>query len=173
MLELTQIGFSKKPKGIHGHLRLHIEDRFLESLGHARALFFEINGSKVPFLIEDVQMDNQCVVKLDEVDTPEEAQSLISCTIYIENKELILDESDNSSDNIFSKYKNYQVIDQNGKSLGLITDVIEYPSQIMAQIQRGDQTLLWPLHEDNIISTDDAQKRVEMELPEGVEDLFV
>ncbi|MGA0232267.1 MAG: hypothetical protein ACO3MB_05280, partial [Saprospiraceae bacterium] len=72
-----------KAHGREGQIRINVEDAFLESLSEARAVFVDIKASRVPFLIEGIEFNNHILLKLDEVDTPEQAQELAQCDLYL------------------------------------------------------------------------------------------
>ncbi len=171
MLELLHIGHSKKPKGVKGHLRLHIEDKYIESLGEARALFFDLDGSKVPFLIEGITMSNQLLVKLDEIDNPEEAQLLVSRSIFLDTKEVLINPEEESESKVFDHLIGFTVKNEAGDSYGIIRSIEEYPSQMMALIDYKEKSYLWPLHDDNIIEVSANERTLVLSLPDGVEDL--
>lgn len=63
-------------------------------------------------------------------------------------------------------------VQENGKSLGVIQEVIEQPHQLMVTILYQGQEAYIPLHEESLKGVDHAKKTVSVELPDGLLDLY-
>ena len=48
MEEYVNIGYTKKPFGITGELKVHIEEEYLEDFLQAKVFFLKMNGKPVP-----------------------------------------------------------------------------------------------------------------------------
>lgn len=135
----------------------------------AKAVFINLDGSKVPFLIESASDEKGIILKLDEVDSPEAATALL-------NKELYLEVSEVSQDTKLSQaavhpLTSYFIYDQNDKQIAIIEELIEYPDQLLAQISYAGGTHLIPIHEELIIELNEEQKILKLEIVEGLLDL--
>ena len=167
-LELIHIGFSTKSRGVNGHFKIKIEDKYKVDLKKARALFLNLNGSKVPFLIEEVQDLGQFVIKLEEIETPEEVTSLLSKEFYLDKKEVSIE---SFAENKAHELVGYSLFDQNENLVGEISDLEEYPNQLMATVTTNSKQVLIPIHNDLIISTDTEKKSITLTIVEGLLDL--
>nr|MCE2704432.1 16S rRNA processing protein RimM [Terrimonas sp.] len=59
------------------------------------------------------------------------------------------------------------------KEIGLITEVIEQPQQLVCKVFIQEQEVLIPLHEDTLLSIDHAAKKVIVQLPDGLLDIYL
>lgn len=172
MIDLHNIGFSLKAHGKEGQIRIHVEDAFLESISEARAVFIDIKGSRVPYLIEGIEFKNHILLKLDEVDTPEQAQELAQCELYLETssiKEADLSAEESGDD--FDWLISYTLINQDNESVGKVEEVLYNAYQTLLKISHSEGFFLWPLHEDFIIDVDRDNKVLKLELLDGFESL--
>ena len=66
----------------------------------------------------------------------------------------------------------FLVIDENHGELGRITDVQEFPQQFVATVDMDGKELMFPLSDDLILGIDGEEEIIEVELPEGLVDLY-
>lgn len=66
----------------------------------------------------------------------------------------------------------FLVIDENHGELGQITDVQEFPQQFVASVNMDGKELMFPLSDDLILGIDSEEEIIEVELPEGLVDLY-
>ena len=64
------------------------------------------------------------------------------------------------------------MVQEAGKNLGLIKEVIEQPHQLLVTIDYNGQEAYIPLHEETLKAVNHAKKLVTVELPEGLLDLY-
>ncbi len=64
------------------------------------------------------------------------------------------------------------MVQEAGKNLGLIKEVIEQPHQLLVTIDYNGQEAYIPLHEETLKGVNHAKKLVTVELPEGLLDLY-
>ena len=91
-MKLIQIGFTKKPHGLKGELKLHVEDRYLEDLMNAEVVVLQIKGKPTPFFIEDVRIGNAIIGKFEDVDSPETALSIANKEMSLREEDIIPDD---------------------------------------------------------------------------------
>jgi len=168
LLEFVEIGFTQKPKGVDGWLKINIKNQYLPDLKKARALFIDLNGSKVPFLIEKLSLDGQQKIKLDEINNPQEASLLCNMTAFMDKKEVsyvVEAEKD------LLPIVGFKVLDQDDNERGIIETLKSYPNQVLAEIKNEKATFLLPIHENIIIDINPDSKVIKLEIVEGIEDL--
>jgi len=66
----------------------------------------------------------------------------------------------------------YLAIDEKEGELGRITNIREMPQQHIATVDFGGRELLFPLIEDFILDIDPEEKTIEVDLPDGLVDLY-
>lgn len=169
MIELVPIGHSAKSRGIDGSFKTRIVEEFRADLLKARAIFINLDGSKVPFLIESSSVQNGIILKLDEIDTPESVTALLNKELFLEISE-VSDAAfqDNTSQHPLT---GFFISDQNDKKIAPIEELIEYPNQLLAKINFNDKELLLPIHEKLIIEMDEQNQTLKLEIAEGLLDL--
>jgi len=64
------------------------------------------------------------------------------------------------------------MVQEKGKSLGIIQEVIEQPHQLLVTILYQGQEAYIPLHEESLKGVDHVKKTVSVELPDGLLDLY-
>ncbi|MEO1625196.1 MAG: ribosome maturation factor RimM [Bacteroidota bacterium] len=171
---LTSIGFTRKTYGLQGHLKVRIEDRYLEDFFQAEIVFVRQKGHPLPFFVEEFAEKGDLLVKFEDVDTKEAAQALTSCEMFLRDADLMPEEerSPIPSDLEYDKYTGYQLSDQQLGMIGTIEEVVEYPQQEMAVLQYQGKPILIPLNSQLIQRIDAEAKVLHMELPEGLLDIF-
>lgn len=165
----TEIGHTKKTRGIEGELKVHIKEPFLESFMEAEVIFLELQGGAVPFFVESIRDLGDLVVKLDEVDTPEAAVTLTGKAVYLPNEALKRGATEEGLD--LSMLEGFSIVDEAAGSVGIIEEVLELPQQVMAVVQYQDREVLIPLTDELITDVDAESGTLYMSLPEGLLDL--
>lgn len=169
MLSLIPIGKITKIHGAQGELKAKVEDRFLDALYNAEFVFIKQAGKPVPFFLEDIRGDDNPILKLEEIDTPQDAIPLTSQELLLE-KELVEQLAGNGEDtSTYGFLAGYAIFDQTSGKKGMIEEVLEYPQQELASVvdERNSRFLI-PLHEDLIEQIEKDKKRVVFKLPEGL-----
>lgn len=168
MKKYIPIGKFFKPVGTEGELKFDIEDNYIDDFVRGDHFFIKINGSFVPYFVENIREANSYIIKIEEVDSPEVAA-------LFNQKEIFLRESSISSaahtmsdkrDNLID----YRVFDGNIE-VGTIIKIEKFPQQIMAWVDVRGRILPIPLAEPMISSIDHELKSITMQLPEGILDI--
>lgn len=170
-MELFHIGRILKAHGKDGYLRIQCEDNAVDVLPELRAIFIDIDGSKVPFLIEDFQIKNHFLIKLDEVDSPEEASEHSLRDIYIDMEEVEDKSLFASQDEMNSELIGFDVYNQEDKFIGTVSDFIDNEFQQLLSVESKGRSFLIPFHEDLLLKFEADRKRIYLEIPEGLTDL--
>lgn len=167
--EIFSVGHTAKPHGIKGELSFNFskENFDEEKLPY---YIFEMDGIFVPFFVEDYRYksDTTAIVKLEGIDTEEQARLLSSHTVYIHTK-FVLKESEEDLGIHF--FVGFTVIDKQLGSLGKITEVDESTENVLFVIDKEGEELLIPATDDFISDIDEAKRIIHMNLPEGLVNL--
>jgi 16S rRNA processing protein RimM len=170
--KLIQIGFTKKPHGLKGELKLHIEDKYLEDLMNADVVVLQIKGKPTPFFVEDIRIGNAIIGKFEDIDTPEAALSIANKELSLREKDIIPDdEREIEVEGLqYDKCIGYMIFDGEN-AIGEILEILEFPQQEMAVIEYEKREVLIPLNAAFIVKQDDKAKKFIMDLPDGLLDL--
>lgn len=175
MEELVEIGRLKKAHGLKGELRIQVQEHYLEDLFDAEVLFLDLNGQQIPFFIEAFREEAvPPIVKLEDIDSKEAAERLQGKTILLRKSDLQDPDIPEAalSGLEFLYLKGFMVLDPEGQEVGLIAEVEAYPQQEMAVVQGATNEYLIPIHKDMILHIDVDAKTLQLDLPDGLLDLF-
>ena len=166
------IGSTKRPHGLKGELKLYVEEKYVEDLMNAEILMIDIKGRPTPFFIEDIRFGNNIIAKFEDVNTPEAAMSIANKEISLRESDLIPDDEREIEIETmpYEHCIGYTIVNE-GETIGVIDNIVEYPQQEMAILNYKNKDILVPLNQHFIKKVDDKNKVIEMVLPEGLLDL--
>lgn len=166
-MELIKIGKVLKTHGFKGHLKIYMDDFYMDDFEDIEAIFI----NQLPYFIisKDINSDNQAIILLEEIDTKEKAHTLQGKDIFAKEDDLteILDEEP------YNDLVGFVIIDKNDGEIGNIEQIIEMPYQYLAQVFKDKNEILIPLNEDFILNIDEKKKYVNMQLPDGFLDIYL
>lgn len=166
MEKLVQIGQIKKPFGVKGDLRIKLEEAYEESFIQATVLFVKEKGNHVPYFIESVTDNQGWLLKLEDIDSPEQAKGLSNQEIYLRAGDIQVLEP-----KLDATLEGFILQDVEAGELGPILEIVEYPQQLMAILQYDDKEVLIPLTEELLVEIRPEDNTIIMDLPEGLLDL--
>ncbi len=165
-LDLIKVGFIIKTHGFEGHLKVAIDEAVSSSLADIKFLFLDIESMHIPFGITQLKIHNDYIlVKLEDINSKEEAQQFNGKLVYLERSKVNI----NSEAELYF-LTGYMVLNDE-EQIGIVKDIQEFPHQLMAIVQQGDQEIMIPLHEGFIVNIDQENKTLELDLPQGLLDL--
>jgi len=167
-----RIGSVLKTKGLKGEMQLYVDFDGLEDI-EFDALFIEIAGKLAPFFVESIKYNthnNQAYLHLEDVDTIEKAAALVKKDIYLPNK---LKPVKGEEEFTLFDLEGFMVVDEDEGELGIITEINEYPQQLMATVIYKDAEVLFPLNEDIITGIDQVKELLYVDLPEGLLNIYL
>ncbi|MFC2097563.1 ribosome maturation factor RimM [Bacteroidota bacterium] len=161
-----------KVYGYQGDLILGLVPGFSEDIIGAKVVFIKIEGLLAPFFISSGNIRERdtksLFVKFEDVDSDTQAKEYIGCEVYIlsEKKENVSGEFN------FQNYLSYTVVDSEYGEIGLIKEIMPFKSNPVIRIIKNDKEILIPAQESFFISADIDNKRVFVQLPEGLIDIY-
>lgn len=172
---IAAVGKFQKTHALKGELNaiLDIDPEYFEE---GNAAIVDIDGINVPFYINSIRPKGMSsfLVKLDGVDSEEDARQFVNKIIYAEKSGLApfldVDEEDIiDNDSMIG----YSIIDaESGKTIGVV-DALETSTQNLLFIVKteDDEEIFIPAVEDFIEDINDETREIRMNLPEGILDL--
>lgn len=157
--------------GLNGELLLQHELGKKTSLKGLQVLFTEDKkDSFLPWFIEStkIKSDDEVYIKLEGITTREAAMKLARKKVWLkeaDHKKLAA----KSSPAALLGY----VITDHGQELGRILEVIEQPHQLLCRLEINSKEVLIPLHEESLQKVDHKKKLVQVDLPEGLLDVYL
>lgn len=163
------IGKILKPYRQNGLLLARIETAFLEDISKAKAVFLKIDGLQVPFFIETFEPDDEsCLIKLEEFNSPEIIKTLNGQQIFLNIQDLSSESLQKQRETSLDHINGFTLVDNLTKRTFVITDIEEYPQQLMATVEADGLSVLVPIVGQWISEIDEKQKLIYMDLPEGL-----
>jgi 16S rRNA processing protein RimM len=168
--EFFLIGKALRSHGTGGELRILVDQQLKIYIRKSTYLFFDLDGSKVPYQITDVDDGNHFVITLQDIANKKDSDVLSNNQFYIP-LESVKSRHQHSPKNIRGKWDEYRILDTQHEVFYAILRVEEFPQQLMAIINIHSKEILIPLSDQLISSIDKENKIIKMEIPEGLLDL--
>lgn len=161
--ELIRIGTMRRPHGKSGELQCQMDNAYWDE-ADADFLVLLLDGIFVPFRVEDWRGKgaDSLIFRLKGVDTEVKALRLVNAEAYMLRRDLAEEAEEMMT---WQDLTGYEV--QNGERvvLGRVAAVDESTINTLLELEDGR---LLPVHEDLIIEIDEPQKRLILDLPEGL-----
>jgi 16S rRNA processing protein RimM len=171
MTEYFKIGKLVSAFGLQGELVLKHNLGKKTSLKGLAALFIEErNNSFIPYFIESTRIKNEeeIYLKVQDIPTREAAVKLTQKEVWLPETDFKKFSAKTAPINLLG-----YTIEENKKELGTILEVIEQPHQILCSIDIGGKEVYIPLNESTILRIDHKGRRVVVELPEGLLEIYL
>lgn len=167
--EVVKIGQFNKPHGVNGELGFTFTDDVFDR-GESPYIICEVDGIFVPFFIEEYRFrsENSALMKLEDVDTEEEARSFVNRVVYYPKSFYIDEETEVAPGDYFIGFK---VIDEEYGELGVIESVDDSTANILFVVEYQGRELLIPANDDFVTALDEKHKIIRMNIPEGLLDM--
>jgi 16S rRNA processing protein RimM len=140
------------------------------SLKGLESIFLEENKDQfIPYFIQSTKIknDDEIYITIEGYDTKEKAAKLLQKQVWMSASDF----EKFSGKSAPISFLGYRVIN-NGKELGEIHEVIEQPHQMLCNINIAGKEVLIPLHEETLRRIDKKKRTIEVELPEGLLEVF-
>lgn len=168
MEKLVEVGRLRRTFGVDGKIRFEVSDRYRSSLEASRVWFLLLDGERLPYFVEQLEIgDNGGVVKFDELHSPEHARSVTGATVYLRETEVRV--SDEDQGDFADQLIGMSIEDLNSGFQGEIIAIEEFPQQIMliALGTKGERHLI-PFVSSFIDSIIADESRVIIRAPFGL-----
>ena len=165
------LGRVAKTHGLKGEVTIKLDVDDPSAYAKMKHLFLEINHVLTPYFVEHIKMNgDKLFVKIKDVDTIEMAQNLMGKEAYLPLEML---PKLSGKQFYFHEIVDFTVVDTEKGELGPVSQVLEYPTQAILQVMKGEKEVLIPIL-DHVIQKVDRQKRVlTITAPEGLIDMYL
>jgi len=136
------------------------------------SVFVELNEQLVPFFIERslLQKSNQLRVQFEEVASEEAAERLLGAALYLP-LELLPKLTGNKF--YYHEVIGFDIADVHRGLIGKITGVNDTSAQALFEVDAEGKEVFIPMNDDFIKEVDRDQKKVWVETPDGLVDLYL
>ncbi len=167
-MNTEEIGYISKTHGLKGHVILRLNE-LVNIDENIKSIFLELNGSQVPYFIEECRPNNAgYIIKLETIDVVDMSKKLIGKKAFALS-DFILEE-----DESLKEFIGYAIIDSKLGNIGNIADVDEKTDNaIIKVIHPSGVEIILPFNDDFIIEIDDDLKTIEFNAPEGLIEMYL
>lgn len=168
-----QLGYVISKHGLNGGVNVFLDVDDPEYYREMESVFIAIDNDEtlVPFFIDSLSLkDNKAIIKFEGVDTPEEAERLVSCEVYLP-LEFLPPLKENQF--YFHEIIGYQVKDINSGDIGCVRFVYPSASQDLLSVLYREKEVLIPITDYIIKTVDKENKTLIVDLPDGLLDIYL
>ena len=171
--QLSPIGVAGKPHGINGEINILIDNDKDVELCDLSCIVMEMDGIFVPFFIDTTRARgvDSFLVKIDGVDNELKAKEFTGKKVYALRREWDdMDSLDPDADGYYaSDFIGFKTFDPDNNELGVIEGIEDSTDNVLFIISRPDgKTLYVPVVDEFITDIDIDNRKIELDLPEGL-----
>ena len=136
------------------------------------SVFVEFNNNLVPFFIESSSLhkNNFLRIRFEDVNSEEEADSLLNCAIYLPLKML---PKLTGNKFYFHEVIGFEIEDKRLGVFGIIQSVNDTTAQPLFEVLNGTVEILVPMIDKFLVKIDRENRKVVMDLPEGLVEMYL
>ncbi len=166
------LGKIVKKYSFKGELLIKLDTDEPELYDQLDSVFMMVRNNFIPFFIESSQLhkSNLLRVKFEDVNTEEDADSLLKCELYLPLEFLPKLEGTKF---YFHEIIGFTVEDTVFGEVGIITGINDSTAQALFEINRDGTEILIPMNDEFIKTLDRDKKIIHVETPEGLIDLYL
>ena len=166
------LGKIVKKYSFKGEVLVKLDTDQPEIYNNLDAVFIDLKKNLIPFFIEHSQLHKSELlrIKFEDVITEEDADAIMKCELYLP-LELLPKLEGNKF--YFHEVIGFSVEDVNFGSVGVIKGINDTTSQALFEIDRDGIEILIPLNDEFIQKVDRDKKKILVETPEGLIDLYL
>lgn len=166
------IGYVAKTHGLKGEVTIAFNGYSVEELSssrHTHPLFIEIDKRLVPYFIQSISASgNKAIVKLDDVNSIDEASKLVKRSLYLPKDARPKAQRGEFYDD---EIVHFNVTDEETGPLGVIVDVVQAGPNRLLVLNHGGKEVLIPVNSPFIKRINKSKKLITVSLPEGFLDI--
>ncbi len=164
------LGRIVKKHSFKGEVVVKCDEDLPDIFKELESVWLETKNQLVPFFIDHSRMTGPVFfrLKLEGVDTEQDAQNLVGSAVYIPKTDLPEDFTDDLHK---QDLVGYTVIDKTHGTIGQVVFVNDSTPQILLEVSDDHKTSLIPLHDDLLVDFDADHKTMTLDLPEGLLEL--
>jgi 16S rRNA processing protein RimM len=170
--ECFYLGKIAKKFSFKGEVLVYLDTDEPELYENMESVFVELNKNLVPFFIENSSMHKNDFlrVKFEDVDTEEDADAIMGCELYLPLSFLPILEGNQF---YYHEVIGFEVEDQRLGVVGKIVSINDSTAQPLFEVLNGNLEMLIPMIDQFLVKIDRENKKVVMNLPEGLVEMYL
>ena len=166
------LGKIAKKFSFKGEVLLYLDTDEPELYENMESVFVEFNKNLVPFFIKNSSLHKNDFlrVEFEDVDSEEEADSIMNCEVY-----LPLSMLPKLTGNQFYYHEviGFEIEDKRLGVFGKIVSINDSSAQPLFEVINGNVEILIPMIDQFLVKIDRDNKKVLMDLPEGLVEMYL
>ncbi|UPT71715.1 MAG: ribosome maturation factor RimM [Flavobacterium sp. JAD_PAG50586_2] len=166
------LGKIAKKFSFKGEVLLYLDTDEPELYEDMESVFVEFNKNLVPFFIENSSLHKNDFlrVQFEDVDSEEEADTLLGCDVYLPLSMLPKLEGNQF---YFHEVIGFEIEDIRVGVFGKIVSINDTTAQPLFEVVNGEVEILIPMIDQFLVKIDRENKKVIMDLPEGLIEMYL
>ena len=170
--ECFYLGKIAKKFSFKGEVLAYLDTDEPELYENMESVFVEINNNLVPYFIKNSSLHKNDFLRIrfEDVDDEQEADSIMGCAIYLPIKML-----PKLTGNKFYYHEviGFEIEDKRLGVFGKIVSINDSTAQPLFEVVNGEVEMLIPMIDHFLVKIDRANKKVIMDLPEGLVEMYL
>jgi len=166
------LGKIAKKFSFKGEVLIYLDTDEPELYENMESVFVEFNKNLVPFFIENSNLHKGDFlrVKFEDVDDEAEADAIMGCEIYLPLNMLPKLEGNKF---YFHEVIGFEIEDLRLGIFGKIVSINDTSAQPLFEVINGNVEILIPMIDQFLVKIDRENKKVIMDLPEGLVEMYL
>ncbi len=166
------LGKITKPHGLKGEVTVWLDVDNPDDYEGLDAVFLEIKNELVPFIISDIQIrGKKSIAKFEDINKIEQTESVVGAELYLPLTSL---PKLSGKKFYYHEVIGFEIYDNNlQKSIGLLKAIYESSGQDLFGIDANGVEILVPIVDEFIVAVDRTIKRIEINAPDGLLDIYL
>lgn len=166
------LGKIAKKFSFKGEVLIYLDTDEPELYEDMESIFVEFNKNLVPFFIENSSLHKNDFlrVKFEDVDSEADADEIINCEVYLPISMLPKLEGNKF---YYHEVIGFEIEDQRLGVFGKIVSINDTSAQPLFEVINGNVEILVPMIDQFLVKIDRDHKKVIMNLPEGLVEMYL
>jgi 16S rRNA processing protein RimM len=166
------LGKIAKKFSFKGEVLIYLDTDEPELYENMESVLVEYNKNLVPFFIENSNLHKNDFlrVRFEDVNDEAEADSLINCSVYLPLEMLPKLEGNKF---YYHEVIGFEIEDKRLGVFGKIQSINDSTAQPLFEVLNGDVEILIPMIDQFLVEIDRKNKKVVMDLPEGLIEMYL
>ena len=160
-----------KTHGLKGEITIKLDVVNPADFRDLRYLLIEDKGNLIPYFIENQKINgDKMFALLQDVKNVDRAMTFVGKAVFLPNE--MMPELD-EDEFYYSEIVGFRLIDEEKGEVGVISNVLEYPTQAVIQVMKNGKEILIPVHDDILQKVNKKAKTLNIKAPEGLIDMYL
>ena len=166
------LGKIAKKFSFKGEVLIYLDTDEPELYENMESVFVEFNKNLVPFFIDNSNLHKNDFlrVKFEDVDNEEDADSILNCEVYLP---LSMLPKLSGNKFYFHEVIGFEIEDKRLGVFGKIVSINDSSAQPLFEVINGNVEILVPMIDQFLVKIDRENKKVFMDLPEGLVEMYL